>query len=89
MVDSGGYHTSLLTTRQQLPLIGRDRRMNPRYAAFQSHYAFEPSFGMPVSGNEKPGVENRVKTIQRRWGYPGAESEEHGRAERISSSVLR
>ena len=51
-------------------LIGRDRRMNPRYAAFASHYAFEPLFCMPASGNEKPVVENRVKTTQRRWGTP-------------------
>ena len=51
-------------------LTGRDRRMNPRYAAFASHYAFEPLFCMPASGNEKPVVENRVKTMQRRWGTP-------------------
>ena len=51
-------------------LTGRDRKMNPRYAAFASHYAFEPLFCMPASGNEKPVVENRVKTMQRRWGTP-------------------
>ena len=51
-------------------IVGRDRRMNPRYAAFASHYAFEPLFCMPASGNEKPVVENRVKTMQRRWGTP-------------------
>ena len=51
-------------------LTGRDRRMNPRYAAFASHFAFEPLFCMPASGNEKPVVENRVKTMQRRWGTP-------------------
>ncbi len=49
---------------------GRDRKLNPRYAAFASHYAFEPMFCMPASGNEKPVVENRVKTLQRRWGTP-------------------
>ncbi len=57
------------TVAEQL-LTGRDRRMNPRYAAFASHYAFEPLFCMPASGNEKPVVENRVKTLQRRWGTP-------------------
>ena len=51
-------------------LTGRDRKMNPRYAAFASHFAFEPLFCMPASGNEKPVVENRVKTMQRRWGTP-------------------
>jgi hypothetical protein len=58
---------------------GRDRKLNPRYAAFASHYAFEPLFCMPASGNEKPVVENRVKTLQRRWGTPLAVSECSGR----------
>lgn len=51
-------------------LTGRDRKVNPRYAALASHYVFEPLFCMPASGNEKPVVENRVKTLQRRWGTP-------------------
>lgn len=51
-------------------LSGRDRKVNPRYAALASHYVFEPLFCMPASGNEKPVVENRVKTLQRRWGTP-------------------
>lgn len=57
------------TVAEQL-LVGRDRKLNPRYAAFASHYAFEPLCCMPASGNEKPVVENRVKTMQRRWGTP-------------------
>jgi transposase len=51
-------------------LTGRDRKLNQRYAALASHYVFEPLFCMPASGNEKPVVENRVKTLQRRWGTP-------------------
>jgi transposase len=51
-------------------LSGRDRKLNRRYAALASHYVFEPLFCMPASGNEKPVVENRVKTLQRRWGTP-------------------
>jgi transposase len=51
-------------------LSGRDRRVNRDYAALASHYVFEPLFCMPASGNEKPVVENRVKTLQRRWGTP-------------------
>ena len=51
-------------------LVGRERRLNPRYAALASHYVFEPLFCMPARGNEKPVVENRVKTLQRRWGTP-------------------
>jgi len=51
-------------------LSGRDRKLNRRYAALASHYVFEPLFCLPASGNEKPVVENRVKTLQRRWGTP-------------------
>lgn len=51
-------------------LTGRDRKLNPRYAALASHYVFDPLFCMPAKGNEKPVVENRVKTLQRRWSTP-------------------
>ncbi len=49
---------------------GRQRRPNQRYAALASHYAFDPLYCMPASGNEKPYVENRVYDLQRRWGTP-------------------
>lgn len=58
------------TTVATALLSGRDRQVNPRYAALASHYVFEPLFCMPASGNEKPVVENRVKTLQRRWATP-------------------
>jgi transposase len=51
-------------------LKGRQRRMNPYYAALASHYTFEPLFCMPAKGNEKPRVENRVYDLQRRWATP-------------------
>jgi transposase len=51
-------------------LIGRERRLHPRYAALASHYVFDPLFCMPARGNEKPYAENRVKTLQRRWSTP-------------------
>jgi len=51
-------------------LSGRQRRLHPRYAALASHYVFDPLFCMPARGNEKPYVENRVKTLQRRWSTP-------------------
>src|SRR5205085_7535886 len=35
-----------------------------------SHYRFEPLFCQPARGNEKPHVENRVKSLQRRWATP-------------------
>ena len=49
---------------------GRERRLHPRYRALASHYVFEPLFCLPAHGNEKPYVENRVKTLQRRWATP-------------------
>jgi len=51
-------------------LKGRQRRMNPYYAALASHYTFEPLFCMPAKGNEKPRIENRVYDLQRRWATP-------------------
>ena len=51
-------------------LVGRDRKLNQRYAALASHFVFEPLFCMPATGNEKPVVENRVKTLQRKWSTP-------------------
>jgi transposase len=51
-------------------LVGRQRRLNERYQALASHYNFEPLFCMPARGNEKPHVENRVKSLQRRWATP-------------------
>ncbi|QDT88789.1 Integrase core domain protein [Gimesia algae] len=51
-------------------LSGRSRKINQRYAALASHYVFEPLFCLPASGNEKPVVENRVKTLQRKWSTP-------------------
>jgi len=57
-------------TVADLILIGRDRKINKRYAALASHYVFDPLFCMPAKGNEKPVVENRVKTLQRRWSTP-------------------
>jgi len=49
---------------------GRERRPNPYYAALCSHYVMEPLYCLPARGNEKPVVENRVKTLQRRWATP-------------------
>ena len=51
-------------------LRGRQRQLNPRYAALASHYAFAPRFGMPARGNEKPDAERTVKAVQRRFATP-------------------
>jgi len=53
-----------------LILRGRDRAMQPRYAALASHYTFTPRFCMPVSPTEKPRVEKRVQDLQRQWATP-------------------
>ena len=53
-----------------LILVGRQRQLQPRYAALASHYAFTPSFCMPRRGNEKPDAESTVKAVQRRFATP-------------------
>jgi len=49
---------------------GRSRQLNRHYAALASHFVFDPLFCLPAKGNEKPVVENRVKTLQRKWATP-------------------
>ena len=51
-------------------LLGRERKLHPRYAALASHYVFNPLFCMPARGNEKPDVENTVRAVQRRFSTP-------------------
>ena len=51
-------------------LVGRERQLQPRYAAFASHYVFEPRFCMPARGNEKPDAEGTVKAVQKRFATP-------------------
>ena len=58
------------TTVVTLILKGRDRKPHDRYEALASHYRFDPLFCMVARGNEKPYVENRVYSLQRRWSTP-------------------
>jgi transposase len=51
-------------------LLGRERRLHPRYAALASHYVFSPLFCTPRRGNEKPDAENTVRGVQRRFSTP-------------------
>ena len=51
-------------------LLGRERQVHPRYAAFASHDVFEPRFCMPARGNEKPDAEGTVKAVQKRFATP-------------------
>ncbi len=53
-----------------LILLGRERRLHPRYAALASHYVFNPLFCMPARGNEKPDAESTVRAVQRRFATP-------------------
>lgn len=47
-------------------LRGRDRTLNPAYAALASHYRFGPLFCMPARGQEKSDVERSVFALERR-----------------------
>ena len=51
-------------------LKGRDRRLNPHYAALASHYRFAPMFCMPAKGQEKSDVERTVFALERRFATP-------------------
>ena len=53
-----------------LILAGHQRQVHPRYAAFASHYVFEPRFCMPARGNEEPDAEGTVKAVQKRFATP-------------------
>jgi transposase len=50
--------------------LGRERQLQPRYAALASHYVFAPRFCMPARGNEKPDAEGTVKAVQKRFATP-------------------
>jgi transposase len=47
-------------------LRGRNRTLNPAYAALASHYRFDPLFCMPARGQEKSDVEQSVFALERR-----------------------
>ena len=47
-------------------LRGRERTLNPSYAALASHYRFDPLFCMPAKGQEKSDVERSVFALERR-----------------------
>jgi transposase len=53
-----------------LILLGRERRVHPRYEALARHYVFDPRFCMPARGNEKPDAEGTVKAVQKRFATP-------------------
>ena len=57
-------------TVASLILKGRDRRLNPHYAALASHYRFAPMFCMPARGQEKSDAERTVFALERRFATP-------------------
>ena len=66
----GGVPRSLwfdnLTPAVKKVLKGRTRQLQGAFAAFQAHYGFDAEFCRPACGNEKGGVENGVRHVQRR-----------------------
>ncbi|MGE5608247.1 MAG: IS21 family transposase [Bacillota bacterium] len=58
------------TTVAKAILRGRDRQLNPYYAALASHYRFAPLFCMPARGQEKSDVERTVYALERRFATP-------------------
>jgi transposase len=58
------------TTVAKAILRGRDRQLNPHYAALASHYRFAPMFCLPAKGQEKSDVERTVFALQRRFATP-------------------
>jgi transposase len=58
------------TTVAALVLKGRERRLNPHYAALASHYRFAPMFCLPEKGQEKSDVERAVFALERRFATP-------------------
>jgi transposase len=58
------------TTVAKSILRGRDRTLNPYYAALASHYRFAPMFCLPKKGQEKSDVERTVFALQRRFATP-------------------
>jgi len=57
------------TVASQL-FVGRQRRLNERYQALVSHYAFTPLFCLVRRPQEKGHVEGRVRHLQRDWATP-------------------
>lgn len=47
-------------------LRGRERTLNPSYAAIASYYRFDPLFCMPEKGQEKSDVEQSIFALERR-----------------------
>src|SRR5262249_54252797 len=50
--------------------VGRQRRLNERYQALVSHYAFTPLFCLVRRPQEKGHVGGRVRRLQRDWATP-------------------
>ena len=59
-------------------LRGRDRTLNPAYAAIASHYRFDPLFCMPAKGQEKSDVERSVFALERRACTPVPQAKDLG-----------
>lgn len=55
-----------LTPVVQKVLRGRDRKCQRGFEVFEAHHGFQSEFCRPAHGNEKGGVENAVRHVERR-----------------------
>jgi len=51
-------------------LAGRERRLQPQFAALRAHYVFDPVFCNPGEAHEKGGVEGGLGYARRNWMTP-------------------
>ena len=83
-----------MTTAVERVLIGKDRKINPRFAELCGHYLVDPVFCNPRAGWEKGRVENQIKSMRGLLFKPRLEAETMDElnavlAERCRRHVLR
>ncbi len=64
-----------MTTAVSKVLVGRDRKINPRFAQMCSHFLIDPTFCTPEAGWEKGRVERQIGTLRQNFFLPFPECE--------------
>ena len=64
-----------MTTAVERVLIGKDRQINPRFAAMCGHHLVDPTFCNPRAAHEKGRVERQIMTMRERLFRPRLEGE--------------
>ena len=64
-----------MSTAVERVLIGKDRRINPRFAKMCGHHLVDPTFRDPGAAHEKGRVESRIMTMRERLFRPRLEGE--------------